>query len=76
MNGEDDRKYMGTAAEAKAGLVTAAQKYRSYQGPRMDTAAGHRKHEAESRDAGVRLMSAALLWLWHEENPDDEAVQP
>lgn len=66
---DEDRRIMGTAADAKAGLIAAAEKYRSYRQPRMDTAAGHRKHEAERHEAQNRLSQAALLWLWHEENP-------
>lgn len=69
MSAEDDRKYMGTPEAAKVGLIEAARKYRSYQGPRIDTPKGHKQHEARAREAGVQLMSAALLWLWHEENP-------
>lgn len=66
---EDDRKFMGTPDEAKAGLIEAARVYRSYQGAHIDSAKGHRQREIQSREAGARLTSAALLWLWHEENP-------
>ena len=72
MSDVDDRKFMGTPEAAKDGLVEAARVYRSYQGPRMDTAAGHKKHEVLEREAKTRLASAALLWLWHEEHPIHE----
>lgn len=65
----ENRRYMGTAEEARLGLVKAAVDYRAYQGPHIATGKEHRKREALAHEAGNRLKAAALLWLWHEENP-------
>lgn len=64
-----DRQYMGTPEDAKADLITKTVAWRAFRQPTMATAAQHRKNEAAEREAGFRLANAALLWLWHEENP-------
>lgn len=70
MSTSDDWKYLGTPAEAKDKLADAARDWRQYRQARMDTAKGHKDHEAKEREARFRLANAALTWLWHEENPE------
>lgn len=66
----DDRSIMGTAEEARAALTKRARAWRAYRQPVMGTAVQLRKHEAAEREAQFQLANAALLWLWHEENPE------
>ena len=65
----DDREVMGTPEAAKAALIERAREWRSLRQPSMDTRAGHRKIEIQEREVRFQLANAALLWLWHEENP-------
>jgi len=65
-----DRQYMGTTADAKVALIEKARIWRELRQPRMDTRSGHRKIEAQEQEARFQLANAALLWLWHEENPE------
>lgn len=66
---ENDRAVMGTPEAAKAALIDKARQWRELRQPRMDTASGHRKIEAREHECRFQLANAALLWLWHEENP-------
>ena len=68
--GEDDRKFMGTADEAKAALIERAKAWRELIQPLIAEAAEHKKRDILEREAKSRLANAALLWLWHEENPE------
>lgn len=70
MSISDERQFMGTAEEAKATLAEKAREYRQYRQPRIATAKEHKNAEAMEREAQLRLSDAALLWLWHEENPE------
>ncbi len=70
MSIEEDRKYMGTPEAAKADLIEKARAWRLTRQPSMDTAAGHRKAEAQEREVRFQLANAALHWLWHEEHPE------
>ena len=72
----DDRQYMGTPDEARAKLVDRARKWRQYRQPSMATAAEHKKRDILEHEAQFQLANAALLWLWHEENPDPSAIDP
>jgi len=66
---ETDRQYMGTAADAKVALIEKARIWRELRQPRIDTRSGHLKIEAQEQEARFQLANAAMLWLWHEENP-------
>lgn len=72
----EDRQYMGTAADAKSALIEKAKAWRETRQPSMDTAAGHRERDSVEREQRFQLANAALLWLWHEENPDQSARLP
>ena len=72
MSAEDDRKYMGTPVEAKAKLIDASRAWRALRQPSMDTAAGHKAVDVKECEARFQLANAALLWLWHEENPSPQ----
>lgn len=74
MSAEDDRKYMGTPAEAKAKLIDASRAWRMLRQPSIATPAGHAAVDAKEREARFQLANAALLWLWHEENPLTEGA--
>jgi hypothetical protein len=64
-----DRQYMGTADDAKAALIDKSRVWRDLRQPRIDTPRGHRKVELQEQEARFQLANAAMLWLWHEENP-------
>ena len=66
----NDREFMGTPEAAKARLIEKARAWREYRQPLIATAKEHKKHAALEREAKFQLANAALLWLWHEENPD------
>ena len=61
--------YMGTAEAAKIALLEAARVWRAFRQPRIATRAEHRRQDALEAEAQFRLANAAVLWLWHEENP-------
>lgn len=65
---------MGDPADARAALIEKSRAWRQLRQPSMDTAAGHRKTEAREHEARFQLANAALLWLWHEENPAQPAT--
>ena len=65
----EDRKYMGMPEDAKASLIEKARAWRELRQPLIATAKEHKKREAAEREAKFVLANAALLWLWHEENP-------
>lgn len=64
-----DRQYMGSPEDAKAVLIEKSRAWRELRQPSMDTSAGHRKRQAQEHEIRFQLANAALLWLWHEENP-------
>ena len=65
-----DRNVMGTAQDAREKLAALAAEYRLCRQPYMATAKEHKQREAMERETRLRLADAALLWLWHEENPE------
>jgi hypothetical protein len=65
----EDRKHMGTAPDAKAALIEKVRAWRETRQPSMDTASVHKKRDASEHELRFQLATAALLWLWHEENP-------
>ncbi len=67
----ETRRIMGSPDDAKAKLIAAGKLFRSLQGPFIASRAEHDKRELLAREAKTRLAEAALLWLWHEENPDE-----
>jgi hypothetical protein len=69
MSNADDRQYMGTQQAAKEALIEKARAWREYRQPLIATAKEHKRREALEREAKFQLANAALLWLWHEENP-------
>jgi hypothetical protein len=66
----DDRDVMGTPEAAKAALVEKARVWRAYRQPIIGTRKSIREIDAREGEARFQLANAALLWLWHEENPD------
>jgi hypothetical protein len=64
-----DREFMGTPEAAKADLIVKAKAWRELRQPSMATPREHRKRDAADAEARFQLANAALLWLWHEENP-------
>ena len=60
---------MGTMAAAEAALEARGRTWRELRQPAIATRAKHRETEAKEREARLRLAEAALLWLWHRENP-------
>ena len=60
---------MGTPQEARDGLIAAARLWRELRQPIMATPKELRAIEGREREARFQLANAALLWLWHEENP-------
>ena len=60
---------MGTMADAEAALEARGRAWRELRQPAIATRAEHRETEAKEREARIRLAEAALLWLWHRENP-------
>ncbi len=71
-----DRQYMGTAADAKAGLIEKATAWRKTRQPSMATAAEHRSADNLEHQIRFELANAAMLWLWHEENPTPATRSP
>lgn len=65
----DDAGLMGDPAEAKTALLEKARAWRELRQPSIDSAAGHRATEKNEHQVRFELANAALLWLWHEENP-------
>ena len=66
---KEGRTYMGTPEDAKINLAEKSREWRQYRQPHMATASEHRKRDILEREALHQLGNAALLWLWHEENP-------
>lgn len=60
---------MGTLAAAEVDLEAKAKRWREFRQPSIDTKEGHRERESQEREARFQLANAALLWLWHRENP-------
>lgn len=60
---------MGTMAEAEATLEARGRTWRELRQPTIATRAEHKETEAKEREARIRLAEAAVLWLWHRENP-------
>lgn len=67
----DDRKFMGTAEDAKQALIEKARLWREYRQPLIATSKEHKRRDVMEHEARFQLANAALLWLWHEENPSD-----
>lgn len=65
----DDRAIMGTPEEAKAALLEKAREWRTLRQPMIATGPDLRRNEVAERECRFQLANAALLWLWHEENP-------
>jgi hypothetical protein len=66
----EDRKYMGTKNEAEAKLIAASRAWRETRQPMMGTRADLNANDVAERELRFCLANAALLWLWHQENPD------
>lgn len=66
---EHDRQIMGTPEEARAALIERASEWRRLRQPLIAPPSEHRKNDLLEREARLQLANAALLWLWHEENP-------
>jgi hypothetical protein len=66
---EDDRKIMGSPADAKQALINLARKWRTERQPTIGTRTELRNLENRERETRFQLANAALLWLWHEEHP-------
>ena len=64
-----DRSIMGSPEDAEAALIEWARKWRECRQPLMATAKEHRRRQAAETEVRFRLSNAALLWLWHKENP-------
>lgn len=64
-----DRKYMGTKEDARLALVEKTTAWRALRQPIMGSARIVKDIERREHEARFQLANAALLWLWHEENP-------
>lgn len=64
------RVNMGNAHDAKVALIEKARLWRSLRQPIMGTAKQLKENETQEREARFQLANAAMLWLWHEENPE------
>jgi len=64
-----DRSVMGSPEEAETELVRLTVEWRRLRQPMMGTAERIRQIEARDKEVRFRLANAALLWLWHRENP-------
>ena len=64
-----DRECMGTPEAAEADLIAKAREWRELRQPRMATSAEHKRIDILERECKFQLANAALLWLWHQENP-------
>ena len=69
MTATEDRQYMGTPAEAAEALIAKAREWRETRQPFMGTRKQHRDRDAREHQVRFELANAALLWLWHQENP-------
>jgi hypothetical protein len=65
----EDRAVMGTPEAAKEALFAKVREYRECRQPRMAPAAEHRRIEKREHQVRFELAEAAMLFLWHEENP-------
>lgn len=70
-----DRIEDGTLDGAKRELLETTRKYREYCGPVMGNRKALRDWEAQKRHAEVRLLQAALTWLWHYERVKASATE-
>jgi hypothetical protein len=66
---EEDRRVMGSPEAAEAALKAKAAEWRKLRQPLMANAAQQRNVEREEQQVRFELANAALLWLWHQENP-------
>jgi hypothetical protein len=64
----EDRKYMGSADEAKADLIAKARAWREIRQPLIAPRAEHKKRDNLEHQIRFDLANAALLWLWHQEH--------
>jgi hypothetical protein len=68
----DVRRVMGTAEDAERMLAEAASEWRRLRQPLIAPAREQKRRELEEREARFKLAGAALLWLWHRENPEQQ----
>jgi hypothetical protein len=67
----EDRAIMGTPEAARDALAAKAREWRELRQPLMATSSEHKRNEGREHQVRFELASAALHWLWHEENPPD-----
>lgn len=65
----EDRKYMGTEADAKAALINKLQDWRELRQPMIASRMEHKERERREHQLRFEICNAGLHWLWHVENP-------
>lgn len=60
---------MGSPLAAAEKLAELARRWREMRQPSIATAAEHKKQHALEHEVRFQLANAALMWLWHRENP-------
>lgn len=66
----EDRQYMGTKGDAEAALIEKARAWRETRQPVIGPAHTVRAMEKLDQQFRFELANAAVLWLWHIENPE------
>lgn len=69
MGAIEDRQFMGSPADATADLIAKAREWRQLRQPVMADRKTREKLDLSERKVRFELANAALLWLWHQENP-------
>src|SRR6202035_6018931 len=64
-----DQEVMGTPEAAYAALVAKAREWRAVRQPLAAGPKRQREFVARQNQVRFELANAALLWLWHVENP-------
>lgn len=68
---EEARRVMGSLGEAEEALKAKTAAWRKLRQPIMGTAAALRENDKLEHQARFELANAAVLWLWHQENPEE-----
>jgi hypothetical protein len=64
----EDRKFMGTFADAETALLAKLREWQEVRQPMMATRKELDKRDARDRQLRFEIANAGLLWLWHKEN--------
>jgi hypothetical protein len=67
----EDRKYMGTAADAQTALLAKLREWRELRQPMMATGKELKVRDRRENQLRFEICNAGLHWLWHVENPSD-----